>query len=145
MNGKRATAAAAAMILFLAALGPRIARSTDEYFQSDAADYMRAATVGFWGLYTDSHTAAAWSLVSLWRKDSEFRARPFDYLYRHNDNAALRHFHGPGSMYFLAVTRSMLVMSPDPRGGARGQAISGSSIVKSVHLRAVAPLHLRVL
>jgi hypothetical protein len=107
MHRKTIVGAVAVAAVFLTAMAPRIARSTDEYFQSDVADYMRAAKVGFWGLYADFHTATLASWYSWSKSNPQFKAHPFDYLYEINDVASLRHYHGPGSMYFLAITGSL--------------------------------------
>ena len=91
----------------LVATGSHASRATDEYYQSDAADYARAAKVGFWGLYAETHTSSLRQLYSLYKTNPRFKAHPFDYLYEAADAASLRHYHGPGSMYLLAVTAQL--------------------------------------
>lgn len=76
--------------------------SHSNYLLSDSADYVRAARSPFLRTYLNTDSA---SPVRLWqlRSDPEFRVHPWDYLYFHNDNAAIRHFHSPLSFYPLHV------------------------------------------
>src|SRR5580658_9051749 len=61
-------------------------------FFDDAADYIRAADAGFLATWLNTNSASPVELVHL-RSEEGFRAHPWDYLYMHGDNTALRHFH----------------------------------------------------
>ncbi len=76
--------------------------SQSNFLLSDSADYLRAAQAPFLGTYLDTNSATPVHLLSL-RNDPEFRAHPWDYLYFHGDNAAIRHFHAPFSFYAMHV------------------------------------------
>jgi len=84
----------------------RIAACSDDYFTSDAADYARAGQVGVAGLLTESHSVSIGELVRKW-KDPLFRRHPADALYRSDENLSLRHFHGAGSFYVLALSQDL--------------------------------------
>jgi hypothetical protein len=75
------------------------------YLLSDSADYLRAARSPFLQTYLNTDSASPVRLYKL-RNDSAFRDHPWDYLYFHGDNAAIRHFHTPFSFYAMhAVSR----------------------------------------
>jgi len=76
--------------------------SHSDYLLSDSADYIRAARAPLLQTYFNTDSASPLQLFQM-RHDPAFRAHPWDYLYFHDDNAALRHFHTPVSFYSIHV------------------------------------------
>jgi hypothetical protein len=72
--------------------------SRSDYLLSDSADYVRASRSPFLETYFNTNSASVVELFKL-RNDPAFRVHPWDYLYFHSDNAAIRHFHVPFSFY----------------------------------------------
>ncbi len=101
------------------------------YLLSDSADYLRAAQSPFIGTYLNTNSATPVHLLSL-RNDPEFRTHPWDYLYFHGDNAAIRHFHAPFSFYAMHVvtqassaSRSQRVLSSLVTAATSGVIVLG--------------------
>lgn len=76
--------------------------SHSDYLLSDSADYVRAARAPLLQTYFNIDSASPAQLFQM-RHDPAFRAHPWDYLYFHDDNAALRHFHTPVSFYSMHI------------------------------------------
>jgi len=76
--------------------------SKSNYLLSDSADYLRASHSPFLRTYFNTDSASPIQLFAM-RHDPAFRAHPWDYLYFHDDNAAIRHFHAPLSFYPMHI------------------------------------------
>jgi hypothetical protein len=73
------------------------------YLLSDSADYARAARSPILHTWLDTDSASVVHLFEMRQKDTSFRAHPWESLYAHQDNAALRHFHPPLSFYAMHI------------------------------------------
>jgi hypothetical protein len=79
----------------------------DSLFQSDAADYLRAAEGGFVASYFDTRSVGLWGTIALVKAHPEVRPHIWDFLDRENDAAAARHFHVAPGFYGAVLARSM--------------------------------------
>ena len=97
----------AALVLLVAIVGLalRWPHLNNRLFTSDAADYVRAARTPPAGIYCDSHSVSLPTLIRLLRAP-ETHGHLWDYLYRRQDNAALRHFHVPVSFYVASAVHA---------------------------------------
>jgi hypothetical protein len=93
-------------LVFITAVFFRIWNSSNEYFWSDTASYVRASEVGIGALYFQSHSLSVLGLIRDWR-DPDFRRHPFDVLDRQGDNLSATHLHGPGAIYALALFKDL--------------------------------------
>lgn len=80
--------------------------SKSNYLLSDSADYVRAARASFLHTYFNTDSASPVQLLAM-RHEPAFHAHPWGYLYFHDDNAAIRHFHVPFSFYPMHVVSSL--------------------------------------
>lgn len=122
-----------AAVLVLVAAVVRIPWATAGNFHGDSADYVNSAR-SFPTLYLDTESKSAVEYWQFFKYASANNIRPWNALYRQNDNAALRHFHVPAAFYPIAIARGL---------NLGNQAIRGFYILLGILLPLVAFWSLR--
>lgn len=99
-NGRTVLILAIALAVSLSVFLFHLPFAKNSFLVDDSADYLRAARDNGGSLYLNTNSASPVELRKLLH-DRKFHDAPWDYLYFHDDNAAIRHFHAPFSFYAM--------------------------------------------
>ena len=94
-----------ALVISLFVFFFHLPQTQDSILFDDAADYMRAAQAPIVSTWLNTNSATPLDLVRRHRADAEFRQHPWFTLYVEDDNAGLRHFHTPITVFILHIVR----------------------------------------
>ena len=80
---------------------------SDALFSDDAADYVRAAKIGFFASYFETRSVGLWGSIRIMKQYPQARLHLWDFLEQQDDPAPSRHWHVAPGFYGDAIASQL--------------------------------------